>query len=242
MLKSYNETEKQQSIWKKHLEYLLPFTENKVQFLSNYPNYTLFEDVVMCSLGIKRVCWTQKNDNDNCNIKFITSIKKIYYNFYNITENPSPNKIIILSRQNAKHRKILNENKLFDTLNNKYNNVELIQFEKFNLQQELQLLNNTLLFITPHGAGVISAFFIPQNSTCFIFHPKGYTFECDFPTIYKIYIKRLNINIIQYENNDKRDICRNNIHVNRDKHFYVNIEEITRLADKVMVKIINKDT
>lgn len=50
------------------------------------------------------------------------------------------------------------------------------------------------------------------------------------------------INIIQYENNDKRDICRNNIHVNRDKHFYVNIEEITRLADKVMVKIINKDT
>ena len=169
--------------------------------------------------------------------KFCNFVKNIYYKFYNITENIYPKKIIILSRRNAKHRIIRNEKEMFNTLNQKYNNVELVEFEKYNLQNELKLLNNTFIFITPHGAGVIYSFFIPKYSYCIIFHPKGIPFTCDFPTIYKIFLERLQINTIQYENTDSRDIDYKNIYVNREKRaFYINIPEITNFVDEIMKK------
>lgn len=241
-LKTYSESEKQQTVWKKHFDYLLPFTKNKIQFLSDISDKTLFEDVILCTCGIGKKRghsnWMQhENLNENNSIKFCNFVKNIYYKFYNITENIYPKKIIILSRRNAKHRIIRNEKEMFNTLNQKYNNVELVEFEKYNLQNELKLLNNTFIFITPHGAGVISSFFIPKNSYCIIFHPKGFPFTCDFPTIYKIFLERLQINTIQYENTDSRDIDYKNIYVNRDKRaFYINIPEITNFVDEIMKK------
>ena len=241
-LKSYSESEKQQTVWKKHFDYLLPFTENKIQFLSEISDKTLFENVILCTCGIGKKKghsnWIpHENLNENNSIKFCNLVKKIYHKFYNITENIFPKKIIILSRKNAKHRIIRNETQLYDTLNKKYNNVQLIEFEKYRLVDELKLLNNTLIFITPHGAGVISSFFIPINSYSIIFHPKGFPFSCDFPTIYKKFLDRLDINTIQYENTDSRDIDYKNIYINRDKRaFYVNIPEITNFVDEIMKK------
>ena len=127
---------------------------------------------------------------------------------------------------------MINERLLFDNLNQRYKNVELIQFENLDLINELYLLNNVALFISSHGAGIISSFFIPEFSTCIIINPKGFSFIYDFPTIYKTYLQRLNINVIQYENNSEEDIVLKTIYENRDKNFYINIKKIKEIIDE----------
>ena len=117
-------------------------------------------------------------------------------------------------------------------MNSQFNNVELIKFEKFNLKDELDLLNNVSLFISPHGAGIISSFFIPSKSLCLMINPRGFSFIYDFPVIYQKYLERLNIDICQYENDDSRDLDLEHIYRNRDKHFYINIPKIIEIIEK----------
>lgn len=248
LLNTYSDNITEQCLWKKHLDYLLPFSQHKIQFLSEFPTNILFQDVVICTLGLSRKKhvseWIKHtNVNEEHNVKFMMKIRDIYYKFYNINKNSSPKKIVLLSRKNARHRKIVNEGRIIEALENKFQHVEYIQFEKLNLLQELQLLTDTYLFITPHGAGVVSSFFIPENSHCLIFHPKGFGFTPDFPTIYKRFLDRLKINTIQYENTDKKDKKLDNLHANRDKHFvYMNVKDIIQIVDEIIVKRIYKDT
>ena len=246
-LNTHGETPKQQKMKAKHIEYLLPFTKNKIQFLSDYPDKTLFKDIVISTLGIGQPesymdhnneihTWYKYNQpiDENINKKFIQTIKQIYFKFYNIHENNNPQNIVILSRANAKHRRILNEQELFNTLKEIHSNVKLIKLENFNLKDELELLNNVLLFITPHGAGVISAFFISTKSTCLIINPKGYSFTHDFPTIYKTYLNRANINVIQYLNDTPGEKDLRAYAKNRDKNFILNLTKINEIVKKLI--------
>ena len=246
-LNTHGETPKQQKMKAKHIEYLLPFTKNKIQFLSDYPDKTLFKDIVISTLGIGQPesymdhnneihTWYKYNQpiDENINKKFIQTIKQIYFKFYNIYENNNPQNIVILSRANAKHRRILNEPELFNTLKEMQSNVKLIKLENFNLKDELQLLNNVSLFISPHGAGAISAFFIPAKSNCLIIHPKGFSFIHDFPTMYKTYLNRSNINVIQYLNDAQEDKDLRNIFKNRDKNFILNLTKINEIVKKLI--------
>jgi hypothetical protein len=239
-LRSHEESNKCQTIINKHREYFLPYTQHEVKFLSYYPDKTLFTDVVISTLGIgKSISFTNwyKYENhemidESINKNFVQLIKKIYFKFHNIEENKNPNKIVILSRKNAKHRRVRNERELVNALNSRFNNVELIKFEKFNLKDELDLLNNVSLFISPHGAGIISSFFIPSKSLCLMINPRGFSFIYDFPVIYQKYLERLNIDIYQYENDDSRDLDLKHIYRNRDKHFYINIPKIIEIIEK----------
>ena len=243
-LRSHEESNKQQTIINKHREYFLPYTQHEVKFLSYYPDKTLFTDVVISTLGLgKSISFSNWHKYENhemidesINKKFVQLIKKIYFKFYNIEENKNPDKIVILSRKNAKHRRVRNESQLVNILNSRFNNVELIKFEKFNLKDELDLLNNVSLFISPHGAGIISSFFIPSKSLCLMINPKGFSFIYDFPVIYQKYLERSDINIYQYENDDIRDIDKKNIYKNRDKHFKINIPKIIEIIEENLLK------
>ena len=123
---------------------------------------------------------------------------------------------------------------VFNTLKEMQSNVKLIKLENFNLKNELELLNNVSLFISPHGAGAISAFFIPTKSNCLIIHPKGFSFIHDFPTMYKTYLNRSNINVIQYLNDAQEDKDLRNIFKNRDKNFILNLTKINEIVKKLI--------
>jgi len=242
-LRAHDESDYNQTIRDKYREYLLPFTKHKIKFLSDYPTGTLFKNIIISTLGIGQAIsfsnWHKYENyetiDETINKNFVKLIKKMYLKFYNISENKNPNKIVLLSRDGAKHRRVKNEKELFNNLNMRYNNVELIKFENYNLKDELNLLNNVSLFISSHGAGVISSFFIPCKSRCLIINPNGFSFIYDFPTIYKKYLERLDIHIHQFENDGIHDVDLGNIYRNRDKNFRINIPKINEIIENFLI-------
>tara|TARA_B100001778_G_C18554441_1_gene614593 strand:+ start:335 stop:1462 length:1128 start_codon:yes stop_codon:yes gene_type:complete len=232
----------ERTIKEKHLQYLRPLTSNKIMFLSEIPNYTLFENIITGPIKyVSSYLNTYTDVDENKNIKFMKYIKQLYYNYYSIQENKSPNKIIILSRKNANTRKMINEQLLFDTLNNNYKNIELLELSwNSSLYDEMKILNEALIFITPHGAGATSSFFIPTNSTCLIINPNGFPFNkkyVDSPSQFKLLFTRNNINIIQFMNDHENDIDLKDDIKNRDKNYYVNINKINKIVYNILYTI-----
>lgn len=67
-------------------------------------------------------------------------------------ENSAPRERILISRKNAKFRKITNENDLYDIL--KTHGFKSVVMEDLTLSQQLQLMRNAEFVIGPHGAGM----------------------------------------------------------------------------------------
>ena len=135
-----------------------------------------------------------------------------------------PTRIVLLSRNDAKWRRVTNEKELVKKLKEKYD-IDAVKFEKLSLEEEIKLMTETKILIAPYGAGVMSAsLFLPSNSTCIIINPIGFSFEYDFPKMLLKFLKRLNINTIPWINNIGKK--NNNVYADRDANMEINIDKI----------------
>jgi hypothetical protein len=226
-LKNSDELPEYQILNSKNKQLLLPFTNNKIQFLKDYDSEIFLKEVIIFhkyySRKIHPITIGGFNEPKNPNYKYFKNLVQIYkHNSKSVT----PYKVVILSRKNAKYRKIINENDLFNELKQIYKNVELVEFEKLSINEQINLMNETKIFITPHGAGVISGFFMQPHTKCIIIHPYGYPTNCDYPVIYKTYMKALNIECIQWTNTIKNKY--NNLFECRDRNFYLNLNDFLK--------------
>lgn len=184
----------------KNIQLLEPFTENVVKFISDYPSNIHFEEIIFYHNG-----YANKKKNWNIPYKvdysLLREVNNIYNVFYSKNRNIIPQDITILSRKNAKYRRLVNEKELHKTLKSISScNVNLVEFENLSIEEQNILMQQTKLFITPHGAGVISAFFMQPKTKCIIINPYGMGIG-DFTSIYINYINAMGIDC-QIFNND----------------------------------------
>lgn len=228
-LKNSEEQEKYQILSNKNKQFLKPFTNKDIKFLSEYNQEIFFNEIIIFHKNYVRKIknWNEPN---NQNYKYLTNFVNIYKDYFNCNQSIKPNKIIILSRKNASYRKLVNENELLIRLKNIYDDVKLIEFEKMSIKDQIMLMNETKIFISPHGAGVISGFFMQPNTKCIIIHPYGFPTYCDYPTIYRTYLESLNINCIQWTNNIDKNKDKNfDLYKYRDSNIHLNINDFLKI-------------
>jgi capsular polysaccharide biosynthesis protein len=91
-----------------------------------------------------------------------TSILKSLREKFGIIENAVGFRKIYVSREKAFKRKILNENKLISLL--KSFGYEIHYFEEYQLQKQIEVLQEAKYLIGLHGAGLTNMLFMPTNS------------------------------------------------------------------------------
>jgi hypothetical protein len=102
--------------------------------------------------------WTSHFDKD-----ILEKTKSEMYGLLNIIPNKTPTKKIYISRKKAKRRKITNEKELEILLNN--HNIESICFEDLSLREQVNIMNESSLVISSHGAGLTNINFMNSNSS-----------------------------------------------------------------------------
>ena len=229
-LKNDDEKSEFQLLSKKNKDFLKYFTNNEIKFLKDYNCEIFFDELIIFHKYYVRKLkiW---NEPTTPNYKYL----KLFINKFKENCNKIvPYKITFLSRKNAKYRRIINEKELLKELEKKYDNINLVEFENLSIQQQITLMNETKLFIAPHGAGIISSFYMQPNTKCIIIHPYGYPTNCDYPVIYKTYLNALNINCVQWIN----DINLNkltkkrqgyDLHKYRDCDIKINIDNFLKI-------------
>ena len=129
-------------------------------------------------LGIKTINYFSNNNYIHCNSVFITDklcpsgdieintikelIKEIKLNYTAISTVTS-HKWVYVSRKKATKRKISNELEVEKLLVNL--GFEIICFEDYTFSEQINLLKNTELMISPHGANLTNMLFMPQQSS-----------------------------------------------------------------------------
>jgi hypothetical protein len=93
------------------------------------------------------------------------------------SDNLEANRRIYISRSKAVNRKVLNEDKVIELL--KEYDFEVVNFEDFNIEQQIQLANSTSIMISIHGAGLTNAFFMKSGTSVLEFRrDKIYHNQC----------------------------------------------------------------
>lgn len=176
--------------------------------------------------------WKSKINNSVNTIQFLNNFIDIIYEKLKLNKNDNPKNINFLSRKNAKWRKVLNEDDI------KYNK---ISFENISLKEELEIISNTKILITPYGAGLVSGFFLNKNSTIIIIYPPNFSYTRDCSTMEINILNNLGINVICCTN--KCEIIETIIYENnitsksnleyRDRNFYINIDNLEKIVNSL---------
>lgn len=197
-----------------------------------YLNENIFMKEGILSYQVWKQPWKSKINNSINTIKFLNNFRDIIYKKLKLNKNDNPKQINFLSRKNAKWRKVLNEDDI------KYNK---ISFENISLKEEVNIMNNTKIFITPYGAGLVSGFFLNKNSTILIIYPPNFSYTRDCSTMEIDILNKLDINVICctnkceiietiiYENN----ITSNNNLKYRDENFNININNLDKIVNSL---------
>ena len=84
---------------------------------------------------------------------------------------------IYISRSKALNRKVLNDDQVIALL--KEYDFEVVNFEDFSIEQQIQLANSTSIMISMHGAGLTNAIFMPKETAVLEFRrDKVYHNQC----------------------------------------------------------------
>jgi hypothetical protein len=89
-------------------------------------------------------------------------VKTHYNKFVTPNVNATPFRRVYISRRNASRRKVVNEEKLVEILL-KFD-FEIIEFENLTVLDQVNLMNETDVFIGLHGAGLTNLMFMNQNT------------------------------------------------------------------------------
>ena len=219
---------KEQTITPKEIEIFKVFSRHKVQFMKKIKQPIFIKNVIMQKTDMKTRPWKEYDSdlkNDQVNKDFFKSFIGLIKKQFNIESVKKPHRIVLLSRNGAKWRRVPNEDKLIQKLKQSNYNVESVKFENLSLKEEITLMSETKIFIAPYGAGVMaSSCFLPSTSTCIIINPIGFAFKHDFPTMLVTFTKRLDIKILTWVN----DIGKvgKNIYASRDANMKININKV----------------
>jgi hypothetical protein len=82
--------------------------------------------------------------------------------FFDVKENKKANKRIYISRSKAKRRKIINESEFETYL--LAQNFEIVHFEDLSISQQVNLMSETEIVISLHGAGLTNCMFMQPQS------------------------------------------------------------------------------
>ena len=96
----------------------------------------------------------------NFDVGLINSVRDRFINNFHI-----PKRFIYISRQKARKRKILNEDQVIEVLVKL--GFEIHFFEDYNLSQQIEIMQDTKLLLSIHGAGLTNMLFMPKNSIIF---------------------------------------------------------------------------
>ena len=69
---------------------------------------------------------------------------------------------IYISREKAKHRRVVNENELISVLENY--NFEVVHLEEMSFSEQIRLFNSAECVVSPHGAGLANTVFCKENA------------------------------------------------------------------------------
>jgi hypothetical protein len=101
-------------------------------------------------------------------IKSDLDLVKTYFNKF-ISPNATPFRRVYISRRKALRRKVANEEKLIEILL-KFN-FEIVEFENLSVLEQVNLMNETDVFIGLHGAGLTNLMFMNENTKVFELTP-----------------------------------------------------------------------
>lgn len=90
-------------------------------------------------------------------------VKKLIYKNIGIQENSNPRKIVYVSRRKARGRKIIDEERLLDSIG--CANLEIICFEDFSFADQVRIMSNAKCLISIHGAALTNMLFMPSGGT-----------------------------------------------------------------------------
>lgn len=218
-LKAPKETVHQQTLTHKQIQLLSAFSSHPIRFIEEIPDMHI-NNLVVPFLGLGQsiafMKWHEyKVYNEDVSVEFLQNFQTRIFTFFDI-KREEPHKSVFLSRQGAKHRKILNEQEVIKGLE-----LEAVSFQNKTISEELQLFADSKLVITPYGAGIVGCYFMQPNSTCIIVHPKGFDERYDFPQIYIRFMERLGINVKVFHN--PLGTPSKNIFRNRDSNMNIDI-------------------
>jgi len=168
--------------------------ESYVYYFSNVHNKKYITD----SLDLLNVSYKFFSIDDNClfvsKLKYISLTAEIGNYRPNLLNNihtffvekvnktgvkKKPFRRIYISRSKADKRFILNEENLIPILIE--NNFEIIHFEDLSLLNQIELMTETLILISIHGAGLTNMLFMPPNGFVYEFRRKNdYHNNCFF--------------------------------------------------------------
>lgn len=221
-LKAPKETEHQQTLTQKQIQLLSTFSSHPIRFIQDIPDMKI-NNIVLPFLGLGQsisfMKWHQyKTYNEDISKEFLKNFQKRIFNHFNIILR-KPTKHVFLTRQGAKHRRVLNEQEVVKELC-----LEPITFQNKTIIEELQLFADSKLVVTPYGAGIVGCYFMQPNSTCIIIHPKGFDERYDFPQIYIKFQERLDINVSVFNNPIGNST--GNIFRNRDSNMTIDVAKL----------------
>ena len=100
-------------------------------------------------------------ENPNSGL-FNPSHLKILQNEFKQFQNLSAKKNIFLTRRKSRSRKILNEQEIYNFLDE--NSFSVIETDDMSFLEQVKLFSNAKILISSHGAGLTNMVFMPQNS------------------------------------------------------------------------------
>ncbi|HCX74482.1 MAG TPA: hypothetical protein DHU93_02695 [Algoriphagus sp.] len=68
---------------------------------------------------------------------------------------------IYISRENAAHRKVLNEKEVIKKLKSK--GFEIVYFEHLTVREQIEIMMETKILVGLHGAGLVNMLYMPKN-------------------------------------------------------------------------------
>ena len=225
-LKAPKETVKQQAISEKQNKLLEAFSSHPIRFIEEMPDIAI-DNLVVPFLGlgtsISFCKWQEYKHhqlNEQISSLFLQNFRKHLLDHFQI-QIKAPNKRVFLSRKKAKHRKVLNE----DAFTAEHQ-ILPVTFENKTIQEELQLFSDAAITVTPYGAGIVGSFFQQPQSRCIIIHPNGFDERYDFPQIYTLFLKRLDVNVQIYHSITGKP--GSNIFRNRDSHIRIDLNDFNK--------------
>ena len=136
--------------------------------------------------------WIIRNGKKKLSYEYVNLLnnlkKKVYKNHF--FRHDKTYKYIIVSRSNAKQRKLINEKELLKRL--EPYGFKLVHFEKYNHETQINIARNCKIMIGYHGAGLTNSIYMSQKSLVIEIFNKNYEHECFklFSTATKINCKR----------------------------------------------------
>ena len=150
------------------------FFKFKFKYYSTNKNYIFYNCNYLTQTHNR---WAYKKNKKIVPLEFKRLINNFAQKAHNYTskKNYENFKYLIISRENAAKRRLINEDILYEKLK-KYG-FKKIFFEKLSFEKQIELSKNCKIMLGYHGAGLTNVFFMKPGSECIEIVNKHYTHE-----------------------------------------------------------------